>query len=199
MPCHHNEGSSASSRRPAPDEVPTLASPTAATVALISLVLVCALCAPSLGQQEPRTEAEELAESRLESSSELVTEVPRGRGHGAVIYVDPETGELTNESTPAQRLALSLLARQQDQQRIRRDGTDPSARIRYFAVPGGIGAYLDGAFQSSLRVHRGEDGTFHFGCTETHPDHSTDDSLAGVPGGSGQGTPRRTAERAPIQ
>ena len=187
-----------------------------AGLALIGSLSASAASAQSEGSPEHEHDAETVvAESRNEGSHDesaafstsSADGLPAGdallpRPHGAAVYVDPVTGELTDRATPAQRAALRLAQlmleqRQQDQRRIGDPGrTPPGANIRYFAVPGGVGAYLDGAFQSSLRVHRASDGSLHFDCTENHP---TEEQSNDTSSPTAVSRPHATLEEAPVQ
>ena len=132
--------------------------------------------------QEPEGEVQPGEVSN--EASHAQTQEPGSLG-GATVFVDPTTGELTDRATPRQRRALAAAARQLDLRRTQAGGAEPAERIRFFEVPGGVGAYLAGEFQSSLSVHLADDGSFHFGCSESHPtaietDTDTEKELEGV-------------------
>jgi hypothetical protein len=81
------------------------------------------------------------------------------------VYIDPETGQITNQPTPEQQLELNQLVRLQKQAQA----TSPLATFELRG--GGTGVRLDQRFFSSLTV-RPDHAGWTIGCQADH-DHAT--------------------------
>ncbi len=94
----------------------------------------------------------------------------RGPGEAAAaglrVWIDPQTGALSEQPTPLQRRALEI-------QRQTLAASRRPAQPLLFELPDGTrGAFLDGAFLGALHVHRAPDGALSPLCREIHPGSS---------------------------
>jgi hypothetical protein len=93
---------------------------------------------------------------------------------GLRVWIDPETGNLRSAPTARQRAALQAL------ENASRAGEEPPRPRSFVLRDGTRGVFLDGAFQSALSVHQLADGSFHFGCQDTHAEADAAQPGAGV-------------------
>lgn len=93
--------------------------------------------------------------SAAPSSTESPSTEPALPALGSTIFVDPVTGELTNQPTPQQEAQMVDAMRRQHKKALGRDGFEPTP----FALPGGgEGVFLDDLVVSAIVLVKDEKG-----------------------------------------
>jgi hypothetical protein len=98
------------------------------------------------------------------TGDENAPQEPQPAAAGLTIFVDPETGEIVDQPTAAQKAALS--------EALRRSLDKSSEGLEAFELLyGGHGVHLQGRFRSAVIARMRADGSFEIRCAD-HPDEA---------------------------
>jgi hypothetical protein len=103
-------------------------------------------------------------ETTSQAGDETAQQEAQPAAAGLTVFIDPQTGELTDQPTAEQTAALA--------EKIRRSWSKTPEDLKTFELNhGGHGIFLGGSLQKATVVRIRPDGSFEIRCTD-HPDEA---------------------------
>ncbi len=127
-----------------------------------TLTLSCLLTLPAVAEDAPSPQGDEVSEESVQQNTPAAAA-------GLTVFIDPETGAITDQPSAEQRAALNEAVKSLHSSLSSALSKSTEGLVAFELRHGGHGVYLDGRFQSALILRPRADGSFALGCAD-HPD-----------------------------